>query len=257
MPQVEVYFHGLICFYSNEDRFGRRDFKTAALFVDDPDHTRALYTSDSTPHGTNFGSIFTNVPGGPADAREGNFQEYVPHLSDTSVSRSTILEVKPDNAIPLYLPKGDLHAANLYQYKGQFDLDTRSVQRAVCRISLLVINAPSNFTFYLDSTPVQVTGHPWVLLYNGSKKGGTGTYENHFHRYAYLTNGRLDDLAEVTDVKQDEYDPSHPGDKFPASATVTDEPYGRYVAEVYELLRTIEAGIPVINQTQCGNSQWP
>jgi hypothetical protein len=178
--------------------------------------------------------------------------------SDTSVSRSTI-EVKPGNAIILALPAGDLHAATLYPYKGQFYLDQTVVRHAVCRISLLTVNTP-NLTFYLDGAPVVVTGDPWALLYNGSTDGGDGLQYNHFHRYAYITGGRLEDLAEVTDVKAGEPDPANPGEKFPYDDPVTDQQTGKFVGDVIALVDRLSRPAPdkpVINQTQCGNTQWP
>ena len=116
-----------------------------------------------------------------------------------------------------------------------------------------------SLTFYLDGAPVTITGDPWVLLYNGSKDGGYGLQDNHFHRYAYITGGRLEDLAEVTDVKVGETDPVT-GDKFLYDDPVADQQTGKFVKYVIDLVDGLSRPAPdkpVINQTQCGNSQWP
>src|SRR4051812_29660996 len=92
MYTYEIYFHGLVCFYAPEGRYGARDYKTKALFVRDPSHKRVVATADGY-FGTGFTSISTSLGAGRARVLP-HFQEFVPHLSDAGITRSNF-DVNP------------------------------------------------------------------------------------------------------------------------------------------------------------------
>lgn len=243
MALFEIYFHGLICFFAPEQRYGPRNYKTDALIVKDPDHQRYLFTSDGNRLSiTNSLSIGT---AGRATSDDSRFQQFVPHLGDLAVTREAV-SVVPGNggAIRVSLPNGSLSVAQLYYTNlGVYELDGNTNRQAVSRISLLSINTAND-----DRLPIIVDGNTiyvppgdnaWAVIFNGSvddpKKTGV---DNHFHRYGYITNrARLDDVAEVTDY-------------------ATAVPEGRSGVHRDEAIRAVD-GYGPLNQTQCSNSQWP
>src|SRR6185369_12935707 len=200
MAQFEIYFHGLMCFYANEGRFGARDYKTEALIVEDPDHIRKVKTYKAEL--ANFGAIRTSLPSGRADVSDAAFQAYVPHLADAGVSRPFVI-VNTKKAIRLALPDADAYVAQLYKYKGVYTLDQITIAHAVCRISLLTVDA-NELKIITDVGEITVPPEqPWVAILNYTThdpnlhKGS----DNHFLRYSKATNGRPEDIAEVTDDK--------------------------------------------------------
>jgi hypothetical protein len=236
MIEFEIYFHGLICFYAPEARLGARDYKTEALMVDDADHTRKIKTYNSEV--VNLNTISTNLDAGRVNAQDGAFQTYVPHLSDGAVTRPHVV-VDPAKAIRLALPDGAATVADLYKYNGIYALDGMTTVHPACRISLVRVQA-DKLVIHTDVGDVQVPpDRPWVAILNYSINGGTGLANNHFHRYARITNGRISDVAEVTDDSNE----------------VPNIPDGRYVNEVKDLPEL--KNVPVVSQTQCSNTNWP
>lgn len=242
MTTFEIYFLGLICFYAPEDRYGSRDYKTEALFVDDPpDHTRIVITSTER-FGADFSTISLSHAPGKVNAKDHDFQECVPHLADSGITRRHV-SVKPSK-IRLALPNGAVaHVAQLFDHRGRYALDQTVSVRRVCRLSVLTLDADALAVTVDNGAPHDVTGDSWVAILNYSKQtGGSGTDKNHFHRYAKISNGAPGDVAEVSD------DDGSP---------VQDAPFEKlkYVKTVRELPEI--APTHVLNQTQCSNSNWP
>jgi len=237
MPHFEIYFHGLICFYGDEDRFGQRGHKTEALIVEDNDHTRMVKTYNSEKK--HFHSIKTSLTPGTVDASDQAFQNFIPHMSDVWVTRTSVA-VKPAKAIRLALPdRAVAKVAQLYPYKGIYELDGMRIEHPVCRISVLTIDADA-LTITADGYDVVVPpDQPWVAILNYSADQGEGVAENHFHRYARITNGSLEDIAEVTN----------------SPSPATDLPGGEWVQKVKDFLGQLQD--PTVGQTQCSNTNWP
>jgi hypothetical protein len=243
MTTYEIYFHGLICFYSEEKRFGARDKKTEALIViEDQYHTREIKTYTGT-YGTKFSEIAFSLGSAVATA-SARFQEYVPHLGDLGVTRRDV-EIEPDQAISLSLPKSSLDVAFLYDCKGDFELDRYTSVRPVAKLSLLFIRTSDPLKIsYTDKNGSFNTdvprAHPWALIFNGAPDGdASACYEHHFRHYAKISKeGYEEDFATV---KQSSYQ-SAPDSR------------GRWLDEV---LKALAADYRPLNQPGCSNSQWP
>lgn len=238
----EIYFHGLICFYSAEKRFGARDKKTDALIViEDQYHTREIKTYNGA-YGTKFSQISFSVDSDVATASV-RFQEYVPHLGDLGVTRRSV-EIEPYQAISLSLPKSNLDAALLYDAKGDFELHPYSLTRPVAKLSLLLLKTPDPLKiYYTDNKGSFNTDvpreHPWALIFNGAPDGDSSAcYEHHFRYYSKISKeGLEEDFATVK----------------PSRCSSVPDNRGQWLDEVLKAL----ADYRPLNQPACSNSQWP
>lgn len=250
MKKFEIYFHGLICFYAPEKRDGARDYRTLALFVMDPEHTRKVITRDDEVAFNK--TIETNLTPGRITDIDDDFQNYVPHLGDDHVSKSHIV-VMPEKAIQLKLPAGGrLEVAEFYEKKGTYKDVGVTLTTRVARITLLTVMAES-LTVTADDMEIPVPADaPWVVILNFSEEGGEGPAANHFHRYAHITNGNVHDIAEVLDAGDNSNTTNH-GD---AIETIKELPDINEDDVVDEVAKTDEQ-IAVLTQTQCSNTNWP
>ena len=238
MKKFEIYFHGLICFYAPEPRDGSRDYRTLALFVRDAEHTRKVITRDDEVAFNN--TIETDLTPGPITEIDDDFQNFVPHLGDDHVSKPHIV-VMPEKAIQLLLPAGGrLEVAEFYRVKGTYKDVGNTITTKVARITLLTVMAES-LTVTADDMEIPVPPEaPWVVILNSSAQGGDGPANNHFHRYAHITNGNVHDIAEVVDAES------------------TDMKYhGDAIATIKQLPGLKDDVLHVITQTQCSNTNWP
>jgi hypothetical protein len=249
MAVFEIYFHGLICFYAPESRYGTRDYKTEALIVKDEAHTRLLLTPNGYKHEFNNNLSFEIAPG-RANAEDSRFQRFVAHLGDVEVTRESVI-VEPANraCIALKLPDGSrLRAAELYDMAGEFQLDGNIARHPVCRVSALHVYTASEKSLLItaDKQTIEVeAAEPWAVVFNGSRNDHSESCsDNHFRHYAFITNSmQLDDIAEVTNHAPD----------------IPSAPAGVHVAKAIKAILdgAMQTEARPMTQTQCSNSQWP
>jgi len=295
MPDFEIYFHGLVCFFAPEARNGNRTApKTMALFVRDNDHERMVLTADGERHFPGFNTISMTVTGGPQgviDATDAGFQSDVPHLGDDTVSRAGTV-VDPALAIQLAFPPiaGRLFAASRYESRGSYQLGHVNVRRDVARITLLTFSADA-VSITCDGQTIEVNpGDGFVVLANDSEQGGISTTGdicgNHFRRYAFIMRtptGAQANCAAVAHVIDDgNNSPSiHRGLhldrvlaleslKVKASAPTQlnpglgehgpdniDDPQAALGVELEPESAAHQVVGPTLTQTQCSNTNWP
>lgn len=265
MPNFELYFNGLICFWADQPRIGEVTPKTHALFVLDDDHRRVVITPDDQPHFDGFTWLKIETTGGTSgtiDTIESAFVREVPHLGDDRVSRAACL-INPGRAIKVELPKieGELRVAQRFAHEGSYSLDGKTDQHPVARITVLQFEAASvSISGDGDnaSTLTLSAGSPWVALLNASSQ--VQQNDNHFKRYARILKiggnvAKPEDVAMVVDVEGTQPPEINTGAHISAVKNLTALKESQAAKQASRGLN--DEGGETLTQTQCSNSQWP
>jgi hypothetical protein len=239
MPEIEIYFAGLICHVGSSSAEGsERRTLVRSILIPDANHTsRIRLKKDGIDEILTTGVVFTNL-GSFATARS-LFSDTVPHLDD--LTRSGVNHNPAAAGLSVYLPSGQFTVAQFYDCGAKWDLDGDiSIRPCVPRITMLRAEG-QGVSISFNNKSVSLASDGWVLITNLEKEPPQ-IYGEDWKKQYTVTTGTADDIAVYYDLTDN------------GSCTVDckkNPEQGTWTPDIVGLLR------PVADSSECTNSHWP